>query len=126
MSENNRGEKSNFWSGGTHPLYKLLRKGLKNKVWRESVFLKNNYTCALCSTRSAKGNPVVLNADHIKPFAIIFMENNLTSIEQALCCDDLWDVDNGQTLCRPCHKEKTKIDTIIIREYKRKQLTTNN
>ena len=42
--------------------------------------------------------------DHIKSMAIIIKENNLKTIIEARICKDLWDHDNGMTLCEECHK----------------------
>lgn len=32
----------------------------------------------------------------------------------------MWDEKNLQVLCNPCHKQKTKVDLILIKNYKRK------
>ncbi len=33
----------------------------------------------------------------------ILKENNITSLDQALNCQELWDISNGITLCKKCH-----------------------
>lgn len=30
---------------------------------------------------------------------------NITTINEAIDCKELWDVDNGRVLCIPCHKK---------------------
>lgn len=58
------------------------------------------FKCVLCGYD--KGN--VLEADHIKPFALILEENKIKTLKEAYGCLELWNVDNGRTLCKNCHK----------------------
>jgi len=83
------GKNSPHWKGGLTPLNKLIRGSLEYRLWRESVFKRDNYTCIWCGIR---GNQTggYLEADHIKPFAY-FPELRFA-------------IDNGRTLCKPCHK----------------------
>ena len=67
------------------PEIKRLRMSLEYKLWRESVFKRDNYTCIWCFSKSKK-----LNADHIKRFA------HYPELRFA--------IDNGRTLCEDCHK----------------------
>ncbi len=73
------------WRGGKTPEILALRMTNKYKEWRSSVFKRDNFTCVTCGDRN-----VVLNADHILPFATF--------------PDLRFDIDNGRTLCVPCHK----------------------
>lgn len=75
---------------GQGPLIKRLRSSIEYKLWRTSVFERDNYTCVWCGARTKKGERVVLNADHIKPFAL-YPELRFA-------------IDNGRTLCVPCHR----------------------
>ena len=50
-----------------------------------------------------------LEADHHpKMFSIILEEYNIRSIEDALACEELWNINNGRTLCGMCHRGTKK------------------
>lgn len=98
MSQSNTGKKDSpagknhyNWKGGITPINVALRNSLEYKLWREAVFKRENYTCQGCGIRSGNGITVVLNADHVKPFAL-FPELRLS-------------IDNGVTLCVTCHRK---------------------
>lgn len=80
-----KGENNHNWKGGITPVNTAIRNSAAYKDWRIAVFERDNYTCQECGSRG-----VTLNADHIKPFAYY--------PELRLC------IDNGRTLCVPCHK----------------------
>jgi len=43
-----------------------------------------------------------LEVHHAETFDDICNENNVTTIEQALECKDLWDTNNGVSICYRC------------------------
>ena len=90
-----RGEKSNFWKGGTTLKNCGERKVIQNtpeyRLWRKSVFKRDDYTCQICNARNKEGLKLVINADHIKPFSL-FPELR-------------FDINNGRTLCSGCHRK---------------------
>lgn len=61
------------------------RSSAEYKLWRASVFSRDDFTCQLCGLRGVR-----LNAHHIKSYA------NHRELR--------YDVSNGVTLCEPCHK----------------------
>lgn len=79
------GEKSNFWKGGISSINLRIRGSAEYRIWRTAVFERDNHTCIWCGQRGGR-----LNADHIKPFAY-YPELRFA-------------IDNGRTLCVPCHK----------------------
>lgn len=95
-----KGKDCNFWKGGVTPINKKIRSSSELKRWRKEVFYRDDFTCQMCGDRG-----VTLNADHIKPFSL-FPELR-------------FDLDNGRTLCVPCHKET---DTYLgkIKQYEKK------
>lgn len=84
---------------GVTALYTLIRKSAQYKLWRQSVFKRDGFTCQSCGLCGGD-----LQADHIKQFALILIENNVQSLDDAIKCAPLWDITNGRTLCVPCHK----------------------
>lgn len=93
------GDKSPHYKGGITPLSKIIRDLKKYDEWRLSVYQRDNFTCKKCGRVGGR-----LNAHHKKPFAQILQDNNITNYYDAINCDELWDVDNGITLCEhSCH-----------------------
>lgn len=88
-----------MWKGGITPLNKKLRKSIKYKRWRETVFERDNYTCQLCGDKG-----IYLEPNHIIKWSLIMEKNNLKTFEDALLCQELWNIKNGITLCKKCHR----------------------
>ena len=96
----NTGAESNFWKGGITPINQQVRNSFEYKQWRIAVFTRDDYTCRSCGDRGVK-----LNADHYpKAFAEIFHQYKIQSLEEALNCEEFWNINNGRTLCEDCHK----------------------
>ena len=85
ISKTMKAKKNHLWKGGISSINQLIRKSLEYKLWRESVFARDNFTCVFCNARGVK-----LNADHIKPFS---SHTNLR-----------FELSIGRTLCEPCHR----------------------
>lgn len=104
-----KGKNHPNWKGGINSINDTIRKSLHYKLWRESVFKRDNWTCIWCGDNNHKGRnkTIKLNADHIKPFAL-YPELRFA-------------IDNGRTLCIPCHK-KTETFAGRIKNYNKKLL----
>lgn len=87
------------WKGGITIIYQAVRNSDKYGEWRRRVFERDNWTCQRC-VKISNGNIV---AHHIRRFAEILRENKINTLETALDCELLWDIDNGMTLCKTCH-----------------------
>ena len=90
MSEVRRGSNSPFWRGGiTEKNYServSIMNSLKYKLWRKSVFERDNYLCVI----GGKEHGSKLQADHIKRFS------DYPQLR--------FELSNGRTLCINCHK----------------------
>lgn len=84
---------SQYRDEGKRTADKKIRQSARYKAWRTLVFERDNYTCIECGdyNHEGRGESLALHADHIKPFAL-FPELR-------------FDVNNGRTLCIPCHKK---------------------
>lgn len=83
------GSNNSNWKGGITPQLISERMSKEYKIWRDSVYSKDWYTCQCCG----RSKDIEKNAHHINNFA----EN-----------DDLkYDIDNGICLCSDCHHIKS-------------------
>lgn len=99
------GKKCNFWKGGITELADRIRDCFKYRQWRSDIFTRDNFTCQDCGIRNRKGlgKTIILEVHHIKEFNKIIKENNIKTLEDALLCEELWNINNGRTLCKECH-----------------------
>lgn len=88
LREQKLGSKNPAWRGGVSSVRVKLSNTEEYKLWRSSVFERDDYTCRHCGTRGG-----YIEADHIIPYMI-----DKTA---------LLDVNNGQTLCKSCHRIKS-------------------
>lgn len=78
------GSKHPRWRGGITKPNQKLRDSVKYKEWRTAVYVRDSFTC-ICGKVGGE-----LNAHHIKHFS------KYPELR--------YSVDNGITLCKPCHK----------------------
>lgn len=83
-------EMNGNWQGGICNPRVAELSTKRYKEWRKSVFDRDNFTCVDCGKRG--GN---LEADHIKPWAYF--------------PDLRFDLDNGATRCKLCHRKRTAL-----------------
>ncbi len=94
------GEKCYKWRGGISLLTHRIRESFKNRQWISDVFSRDNFTCNICGTRGC-----YLHAHHIKSFNSILQYYEIITLGEALNCAELWNINNGITLCKECHKK---------------------
>lgn len=93
-------EHHNWWRGGISDLRHQIYGSTEWKIWRKSVFERDDYTCQLCGKRGYK-----LQVDHhLVPFAVILKIFNIETLKEAKNCKILWETKNGRVLCRICHQ----------------------
>jgi 5-methylcytosine-specific restriction endonuclease McrA len=87
-------------------------------VWRKTIFERDDYTCQMCGKRGDR-----LNADHYpKALSELISEHKIRSYSDARNCSELWDINNGRTLCVPCHKTT---ETYAFKKYQLKAISKN-
>jgi len=94
------GDKNPSWKGGISTLRNKIRNSDKYKKWRFDVYCRDDFTCQGCGDKGKK-----LNAHHIKNFSKILQYYEITTLEEAMLCEEFWDINNGITLCEKCHKK---------------------
>jgi len=92
-------ENNGNWKGGTTLLGFQIRNCVRYSQWRSDVFARDRYFCQKCGVTKCK-----IEAHHIKMFSLIMKENNIKSFEEVIECEELWNINNGITLCKICHK----------------------
>jgi len=97
--QNRTGAKHPFWREGSTSINSKIRKLNKYKVWRATIYKRDNYICQICHQVGGK-----LEADHITPLSVIIREKNINSCQIARNCKEIWDTNNGRTLCVDCHR----------------------
>jgi len=100
MSKIQKGASNSNWKGGISPLRQRIYSNFKSRQWRSDIFTRDNFTCQECGQRGED-----LNAHHIKSFSSILQKYEITTLEEALECEELWNINNGVTLCKECHKK---------------------
>jgi hypothetical protein len=93
-----RGDKCHLWRGGITPLSEFIRKSLQYKKWMNACMKRDNWSCCTCHQRGGD-----LHVHHIKLFSDILKNNMIKTREQARLCEQLWNINNGVTLCEGCH-----------------------
>lgn len=86
----------------TTPLYRQIRGCFLYRQWRWDVYTRDDFTCVLCGRKKEVSG--TLEADHFpKQFAQIFLDYEIKTYEEAIECEELWNINNGRTLCKECH-----------------------
>jgi len=97
-----RGQRPWNWDGGKSKLRNRLWHCWKYRQWHSDIFERDDYTCQECGLRGCK-----LEAHHIEQLAVIIKRNKIKTYEEAMDCEEIWNINNGLTLCCKCHN-KTK------------------
>ncbi len=95
----NIGEQNPNWKNGATTLSHKIRDLREYKIWRKSIFERDDYRCVHCKKRG--GDKEAHHKD--KSFADILSSNNVVSVKDAKLCEELWDINNGETVCVDCH-----------------------
>ena len=91
-----RGENAYNWKGGSSRLNVTVRMLNENRKWMAAVKARDSQ-CNRC------GSIENLEAHHIVELADLIKMHGVKSADDARNTPELWDLENGQTLCRLCH-----------------------
>lgn len=86
FTSDHSGENHYNWQGGITPIRVAEWNGKQYQEWRNTVLKRDGYKCVACGINDHK-----LEVDHIKSYS--------------LYPDLRYKIDNGRTLCKPCHKK---------------------
>lgn len=86
---------------GNTPIFDAIRKCFRYRIWHAEIMRRDNYICQNCGERGGK-----LEVDHYPlMFSEIVKSKEISDVNQAINSEELWDTENGRTLCVDCHKK---------------------
>lgn len=92
-----RAENHYNWKGGSTKLNTSIRQMTENRIWMDAIKGRDG-KCMACGALSP------LESHHKKELAYLIESLNIKSREDARQnAHILWDLENGITLCEPCH-----------------------
>lgn len=102
--EDGKQNKRKHWHQACADTWRKINDPTESK---KAVFLRERGNCQGCDFKSI--NIRDFDCDHIKP--LIESDGDLT----------YWMMNNLQLLCKDCHKDKTKVDMIRLRETRQRE-----
>jgi uncharacterized Zn-finger protein len=81
-------------------LRQAIRTSVEYREWRIKILERDGYLCQEC------GAIECLDTHHLKEFSKILKDHGIMDLESALLCAELWDENNGMTLCIHCHADR--------------------
>lgn len=94
-----RGENHHWYKHGLTSLILKIRDLHKFRLWKSDVLTRDNHTCQYC------GNQTDLHTHHIVSVAELIQKYEIANTKQANDCAELWNINNGVTLCGECHRK---------------------
>jgi hypothetical protein len=91
-----RGENHYLWKGGIANFNQSIRQLNEYRNWQRKR-KRRDRVCKNC------GETRFLESHHIIPLQMIIEKYGIKNRDDARSCNELWDINNGITLCRKCH-----------------------
>jgi len=96
----NRGPNNYRWNGGSSRLNTAIRRLTENRKWMDAIKARDGH-CTRCGSEQA------LESHHKTGLAALIERLGIASREDARQhAAELWNLDNGITLCQPCHYDE--------------------
>ncbi len=95
--EKTRGPLNYKWKGGVTKFNKSLRQMREYRRWMDGVKARDDGKCIRC------GSTAEIESHHIVELADLIARHGIKTRDEARDCAELWDLTNGETLCRACH-----------------------
>lgn len=102
--KNMSGERNHNWKGGVSELDKAIRELPEMYIWKHDVMKRDDFRDCFTGIRGNHN----LEVHHIKALSIIIQEYNIQTIEDALNCKELWNINNGVTMFKESHIDHHK------------------
>lgn len=99
-------------SGDFYEISERIRKSKRYRVWRKTILSRDKYTCVNCGK-----SPKTLEVDHIIAFREL-LDSLLASKTNIYQSSELWNIDNGRTLCPSCHRKTDSFGSTLASKYK--------
>lgn len=94
------GKNSPVWTNNYKKTFKNRIMQLREyKEWRIAILERDKFICKECSSSNK------IDIHHIKSMFSILRDNKVKTVEDARNCKELWDIDNGVSLCEECHRK---------------------
>jgi len=98
-SKKTRGEFHYNWKGGSSRLNTAIRRLTEHRKWMDAVKARDK-KCVGC------GEINNLESHHLIGLSILISRYKIKNRSDARAIPQLWDINNGITLCGKCHAEK--------------------
>lgn len=98
--EYSKGVNSSNWKGGITPLSVRVRNVKEAIAWVKAIKLRDNNTCVKC------GSMKDIHVHHKEELVNLLKKYNVTTVIQAKNIPELWNINNGECVCKTCHAEE--------------------
>lgn len=96
----NSGPNNYRWNGGSSRLNTAIRRLTENRKWMDEIKARDRQ-CTRCGSEQG------LESHHKTGLAVLIEQLGIASRDDARQhAAVLWDLDNGVTLCQPCHYDE--------------------
>lgn len=102
-----------------HEINTSLRQRKKYKDWVQKIRERDKNICKECKLW---GTNEAIPIHHIVSVSVILEKNLVLNTKQAMDCEDLWDLSNGESLCEECHRNKHRVEKIKPKPEREKDL----